>query len=126
MKKLVYTVQGFGSEEQRALLESLLPEALRAYGSDGKVEADLLGASVTFSVPRNVSCAELEQSVNAVLSAHGMELLTPPGVRYYAYAGPKKKAKTVTDCFTGEVIARDAESFTLKSNQPHTWLMEIE
>ena len=38
----------------------------------------------------------------------------------------KKKAKTVTDCFTGEVIARDAESFTLKSNQPHTWLMEIE
>ena len=42
MKKLVYTVQGFLSEEQRALLESLLPEALRAYGSDGKVETDLL------------------------------------------------------------------------------------
>jgi carboxyl-terminal processing protease len=112
MKKLVYTVQGFGSEEQRALLESLLPEALRAYGSDGKVEADLLGASVTFSVPRNVSCAELEQSVNAVLSAHGMELLTPPGVRYYAYAGPKKKAKTVSvSAFVTSLIA--AVSVTL-------------
>ena len=112
MKKLVYTVQGFGSEEQRALLESLLPEVLRAYGSDGKVEADLLGASVTFSVPRNVSCAELEQSVNAVLSAHGMELLTPPGVRYYAYAGPKKKAKTVSvSAFVTSLIA--AVSVTL-------------
>ena len=112
MKKLVYTVQGFGSEEQRALLENLLPEALRAYGSDGKVEADLLGASVTFSVPRNVSCAELEQSVNAVLSAHGMELLTPPGVRYYAYAGPKKKAKTVSvSAFVTSLIA--AVSVTL-------------
>ena len=112
MKKLVYTVQGFLSEEQRALLESLLPEALRAYGSDGKVEADLLGASVTFSVPRNVSCAELEQSVNAVLSAHGMELLTPPGVRYYAYAGPKKKAKTVSvSAFVTSLIA--AVSVTL-------------
>ena len=112
MKKLVYTVQGFGSEEQRALLESLLPEALRAYGSDGKVEADLLGASVTFSVPRNVSCAELEQSVNAVLLAHGMELLTPPGVRYYAYAGPKKKAKTVSvSAFVTSLIA--AVSVTL-------------
>jgi carboxyl-terminal processing protease len=112
MKKLVYTVQGFRSEEQRALLESLLPEALRAYGSDGKVEADLLGASVTFSVPRNVSCAELEQSVNAVLSAHGMELLTPPGVRYYAYAGPKKKAKTVSvSAFVTSLIA--AVSVTL-------------
>lgn len=112
MKKLVYTVQGFRSEEQRALLESLLPEALRAYGSDGKVEADLLGASVTFSVPRNVSCAELEQSVNAVLSAHGMELLTPPGVRYYAYAGSKKKAKTVSvSAFVTSLIA--AVSVTL-------------
>ena len=112
MKKLVYTVQGFGSEEQRALLENLLPEALRAYGSDGKVEADLLGASVTFSVPRNVSCAELEQSVNAVLLAHGMELLTPPGVRYYAYAGPKKKAKTVSvSAFVTSLIA--AVSVTL-------------
>ena len=112
MKKLVYTVQGFLSEEQRALLESLLPEVLRAYGSDGKVEADLLGASVTFSVPRNVSCAELEQSVNAVLSAHGMELLTPPGVRYYAYAGPKKKAKTVSvSAFVTSLIA--AVSVTL-------------
>lgn len=112
MKKLVYTVQGFRSEEQRALLENLLPEVLRAYGSDGKVEADLLGASVTFSVPRNVSCAELEQSVNAVLSAHGMELLTPPGVRYYAYAGPKKKAKTVSvSAFVTSLIA--AVSVTL-------------
>ena len=112
MKKLVYTVQGFGSEEQRALLENLLPEVLRAYGSDGKVEADLLGASVTFSVPRNISCAELEQSVNAVLSAHGMELLTPPGVRYYAYAGPKKKAKTVSvSAFVTSLIA--AVSVTL-------------
>lgn len=112
MKKLVYTVQGFRSEEQRALLENLLPEALRAYGSDGKVETDLLGASVTFSVPRNVSCAELEQSVNAVLSAHGMELLTPPGVRYYAYAGPKKKAKTVSvSAFVTSLIA--AVSVTL-------------
>lgn len=112
MKKLVYTVQGFRSEEQRALLENLLPEALRAYGSDGKVETDLLGASVTFSVPRNISCAELEQSVNAVLSAHGMELLTPPGVRYYAYAGPKKKAKTVSvSAFVTSLIA--AVSVTL-------------
>ncbi len=112
MKKLVYTVQGFEREEQRGLLENLLPEVLRAYGSDGKVETDLLGSSVTFSVPRNVSCAELEQSINAVLLAHGMELLTPPGVRYYAYAGPKKNKKTVSvSAFVATLIA--AVSVTL-------------
>ena len=37
----------------------------------------------------------------------------------------KKKAKTVTDCFTGKIIARDTNTFTLQSNQPHTWLMEV-
>ncbi|MBQ7208522.1 MAG: beta-galactosidase [Lentisphaeria bacterium] len=38
----------------------------------------------------------------------------------------KKKAAKVTDCFTGEVVARDAKTFTLKADQPHTWLLEIE
>ncbi len=112
MKKLVYTVQGFEREEQRELLVNLLPEALRAYGSDGRVETDLLSSSVTFCVPRNVSCAELEQSINAALSEHGMQLLTPPGVRYYAYAGPKKKVKTVSvSAFVTSLIA--AVSVTL-------------
>ena len=37
----------------------------------------------------------------------------------------KKKAKTVTDCFSGKIIARDTNTFTLQSNQPHTWLMEV-
>ncbi len=96
MKKLVYTVQGLEREEQRELIYGLLPEVLRAYGSDGKVEVDLLSASVTFSVPRGASCGELEQSVNAALSAHGMQLLSPPGVRYYTYTGPKKKQKTIS------------------------------
>ena len=38
----------------------------------------------------------------------------------------KKKAAKITDCFTGKVIAKDAQTFTLESDQPHTWLMEIE
>ena len=59
MKKLVYTVQEFKNAEQQTLLCKLLPEVLRAYGGDGKVEADALSSSVTFSVPRNVSCEEL-------------------------------------------------------------------
>ena len=35
------------------------------------------------------------------------------------------KAKTVTDRFTGKVICKDAEKFTLKAGEPCTWLMEI-
>ena len=112
MKKLVYTVQGFEREEQQELLGALLPEVLRAYGSDGKIETDLPGSSVTFCVPRNVSCTELEQSVNAALAEYGMQLLTPPGVRYYTYTGPKKKVKTVSvSTFASTLIA--AVSVTL-------------
>ena len=112
MKKLIYTVQGFEREEQRELLCSLLPEILRAYGSDGKVEAETLSSSLTFSVPRNVSCGELEQSINAALSQHGMQLLTPPGVRYFAYTGPKKNKKSVSvSTFVATLIA--AVSLTL-------------
>ena len=106
MKKLVYTVQGFEREEQRELLCALLPEVLRAYGSDGKVVSDVQSASVAFGVPRNASCQELEQSVNAVLLPHGMELLNPPGVRYYAYTGRKKKQRTVSaGTFVAALIA---------------------
>ena len=106
MKKLVYTVQGFESAEQQALLCELLPAVLRAYGSDGKVEADALGSSVAFSVPRNTSCEQLEQSINAAIAAHGMQLLTPPGVRYYAYTGQKKQRKGVSvGTFVASLIA---------------------
>ena len=95
MKKLVYTVQGFEREEQQELLTSLLPEILRAYGSDGNVRADVASASVTFGVARKTAIKELEQRINAALEAHGMQLLTPSGVRYYAYQGPKSKKRTV-------------------------------
>ena len=37
----------------------------------------------------------------------------------------KQKAASVTDCFTGKVIAKDTDTFTLSSNQPHTWLLEL-
>ncbi len=112
MKKLVYTVQGFDSAEQQELLCTLLPDVLRAYGSDGKVLADMLCSSVTFSVPRNTSGEELEQSLNAVLSAHGMQLLPPPGVRYYVYTGAKKNKKGIsTSTFVATLIA--AVSLTL-------------
>lgn len=113
MKKLVYTVQGFERTEQEQLLCELLPDVLRAYGSDGKVEADANSASVSFCVPRTTSCDELEQSVNAVLAALGMQLLTPPGVRYYAYVGPKnnKKKSVSVSAFVASLIA--AISITL-------------
>lgn len=113
MKKLVYTVQGFESAEQQELLCNLLPEVLRAYGSDGKVTAELISSSVTFSVPRNVSCQELEQSVNAALSAHGMQLLPPPGVRYYTYTGPKNKQKKNISVSTFVATLITAVSLTL-------------
>ena len=38
----------------------------------------------------------------------------------------EKTARQVTDLFTGKVIARDTAQFTLKSEQPHTWLLKIE
>lgn len=93
MKKLVYTVQGLQNAEQEQQLREILPEVLRAYGSNGEVTADALSAGISFGVPKNVSCAELEQSVNAAIAPLGMELITPPGVRYYTYAGPQKKEK---------------------------------
>lgn len=112
MKKLVYTVQGFENAEQQALLCQILPEVLRAYGSDGKVEANPLASSVVFSVPRGASCEEIEQSVNAAIAEHGMQLLPPPGVRYYTYTGPKKKRKSVSvSAFVASLIA--AVSLTL-------------
>ncbi|MBQ7379700.1 MAG: hypothetical protein IJW70_08530 [Clostridia bacterium] len=96
MKKLVYTVQGLQDAAQEQLLCELLPEVLRAFGSDGKITADALSASISFGVPRNVSCAELEQSINAAIVPHGMQLLPPPNVRYYAYTGKKDKTKRKT------------------------------
>lgn len=112
MKKLIYTVQGFDKDEQARLMGELLSEVLRAYGSDGKVEADPQSASIAFSVPRGASCEQLEQSINAVIAEHGMQLLTPPGVRYYAYTGPRKKRKTVSvNAFVTTLIA--AVSLTL-------------
>lgn len=38
----------------------------------------------------------------------------------------EKKAAHVTDIFTGQVIARDAKEFTLYSETPRTWVLEIE
>lgn len=95
MKKLVYTVQGLQSAEDEQLICELLPDVLRAYGSDGNVTADAQSASVSFGVPRTVSCEELEQSIDAVLAPHGMMLLPPPNVRYYAYTGKKSKPKNI-------------------------------
>ena len=113
MKKLVYTVQGLECAEQENLLYELLPEVLRAYGCDGKLEVDLHSAAVSFNVPRTIQCSELEQSVNIVLSAHGMQLLLPPGVRYYAYVGPKnsRKNSVSVNAFVASMIA--AISLTL-------------
>ena len=112
MKKLVYTVQGFEGAEQQALLCQILPDVLRAYESDGRVETDSLASSVTFSVPRGTSCEELEQSVNARLAEYGMQLLSPPGVRYYTYTGPRKKRKSISvSAFVSTLIA--AVSLTL-------------
>lgn len=93
MKKLVYTVQGFQNAEQEQLLQSLLTEVVRAFGSDTKVTADALSASVSFSVPKSTSCNELEQSINAALAEHGMAVLPPPNVRYYSYVGVAHKEK---------------------------------
>lgn len=91
MKKLVYTVQGLATAEQARLIEQLLPRILRAYGSDSAVSASEQTASVTFDLPRSISTDELEQSINAALTEHGMELVTPPGVRYYAYRGQQSE-----------------------------------
>lgn len=38
----------------------------------------------------------------------------------------EKEAKRITDLFTGEEIARDTAQFTLKADQPHTWLLQID
>lgn len=112
MKKLVYTVQGFENAEQQELLYSLLPDVLRAYGSDGRVEADVASASVAFDVPRHTVREELEQSINAALSERGMQLLPPPGVRYYAYQGPVNRKKGVpVSAFVASLVA--AVSLTL-------------
>lgn len=112
MKKLVYTVQGFESAEQQELLLSLLPGVLRAYGCDGNVEADVSSASVTFCVPRNTVNEEMEQSINAVLAEHGMQLLPMPGVRYFAYRGPKGNKKGIpVSAFVASLVS--AVSVTL-------------
>ena len=37
----------------------------------------------------------------------------------------KQKARTVTDCFTGKIIAKDTDTFILQSSQPRTWLLEV-
>ena len=37
---------------------------------------------------------------------------------------PRKVAK-LTDAFTGEVVATDADAFTLHAENPHTWFLEI-
>lgn len=107
MKKLVYTVQGLQNAEQEQQLREVLPEVVRAYGSDGEVTADALSASVSFGVPKNASCAELEQSINAAIAPLGMELITPPGVRYYTFAGAPKKAKKgiSTSAFVASMIS---------------------
>lgn len=91
MKKLVYTVQGFTDASMETTVSSLVSEAVKAYGSDGKVTADALSSSVSFGVPKNVSCTDLEQTINAVLAAHNMQLLPPPNVRYYTYVGDQSK-----------------------------------
>ena len=112
MKKLVYTVLGYESAEQQELLLAVLPDVLRAYGSDGKIETDVASASIAFGVPRNTANEELEQSINAVLAVHGMQLLPAPGVRYYAYQGPKSKRKSVpTSALVASLIS--AVSLTL-------------
>ncbi len=36
------------------------------------------------------------------------------------------KVKSATDIFTGEVVARDTDRFTLKSEVPRTWLIRME
>jgi hypothetical protein len=38
----------------------------------------------------------------------------------------ERKVSTATDVFTGEVVARDADRFTLKSDVPRTWLLRME
>lgn len=93
MKKMVYTVQGFSEAAQAELLAQLLPEVLRAYGGDGVIEADARTGTVSFSVPRAISHSDLEQSVNAALAGCGMTLVSPPGVRYFAYVGQKSEKK---------------------------------
>ena len=112
MKKLVYTVRGFENAEQQELLLACLPEVLRTFGGDGKVEVDVASASVTFNVPRKVLCEELERSINAVIKEHGMLVLPSPGVRYYAYQGPVNRKKGVpVGAFVASLVA--AVSLTL-------------
>ena len=38
----------------------------------------------------------------------------------------EEKARRITDLFTEKEFARDTAEFTLKSEQPHTWLLGIE
>ena len=51
-------------------------------------------------------------------------------VPYISQAGKvvvtlEKEAECVTDIFTGKVIAEKAKQFTLESDTPHTWVLEI-
>lgn len=36
-----------------------------------------------------------------------------------------KEAKSVIDIFTGKVVARNAKQFTLESDRPNTWVLEV-
>ena len=38
----------------------------------------------------------------------------------------EKEARKVIDLFTDEVIAENAKEFTLTSDTPHTWVLEIQ
>ena len=37
----------------------------------------------------------------------------------------EKTARQVTDLFSGKVIAENAKEFTLASETPHTWVLEV-
>ena len=45
------------------------------------------------------------------------------GVAEVKLEAPAKKA---TDLFTGEIVAKDADRFTLHSERPRVWLLELE
>ena len=95
MKKLVYTVQGLQASANVGVLAQQLTEALRPFGCDGNVHLDTTAGTLHFEVPRKAVNAQMEASVNAVLAAHGMALVTPPGVRYFSYVGPQSDRKGV-------------------------------
>ena len=37
----------------------------------------------------------------------------------------ERRASSVKDLFTGKIVAKDADSFTLSSELPRVWLMEV-